>query len=267
MSSGRTLSFAATLCALAALSLPAQSIVHYAPGARRYHLISVVTRSQDVGGQQMQSKLTNEQLVSVALSAHGKDTLDFSYTMDSSALAADPPMELPDLSRMKGAQVQGHMAPTGKVYSYTSSAQKNDPDMQNLVDGMSRFLIVLPNDAKRGSTWVDTTRSTIDQNGAHLDLTSITTSRVVDDTTFHGQHAWRVRRSVALTMAGTQSQMGQSLTIDGAGTGEGIYYLSTSGVYLGSTATEQMQMKIVRKDTGQTIPVTQAVSSKVELLD
>lgn len=267
MSFGRTLSFAVALCSLSAFSVAAQSIVRYSPGSRRYHSISVITRSQEVNGQQMQSKLTNEQLVSVSLSPRGKDTLTFSYTMDSSAIVADPPMELPDISRMKGAHVEGNMAPSGKVYSYTSSAKKNDPDMQNLVDGMSRFLIVLPNDAKRGSTWTDTTHNTIDQNGAHLDLTSIATSKIVDDTTFSGQHAWRVRRTTALSMNGTQSQMGQVLVISGAGTGNGIYYLGASGIYLGSAATEHMQMKIVRKETGETIPVTQVVSSKVELLN
>jgi hypothetical protein len=158
------------------------------------------------------------------------------------------------------------MAATGKVSSYTSTAQKNDPDMQRLVEGMSQFLIVLPRDAKRGSTWTDTTHGTVEQNGAHLNTTSIITSKIIDDTTFDGQHAWRVRRSMALSMSGTQAGTGQSLTIDGTGTGDGIYYLSAAGVYLGSTATQNMRMKVVAKETGETIPVTQAVTSKVELL-
>ena len=267
MSSGRTLALTVALCALGAAALPAQSVARYSAGTRRYHLISVVTRAEDRNGQHNEFKVTNEQIVSVALAAHGKDSLDFSYTMDSSSINSDPPITLPDISRMKGAQVHGVMGPTGKVFTYASTADKNDPDMQNLVEGMSRFLVVLPQNAKHGSTWTDTTRNTVEQNGAHLNLTSIVTSTIIDDTTFNGQTAWRVQRNILLSMGGTQSAMGQSVDIDGKGTGQGIYYLSTSGVYLGSTSTQNMQMMIKQKETGETVPVSQAVTSKVELIN
>lgn len=266
MSLGRMLIFAITLGSAGAAASPAQELSTYAPGTRRYHLISVITRGQDQNGQHSEFKITNEQIVSITLAPHAKDTLDFSYTMDSSSIVADPPIQLPDISKMKGTQVRGVMSPSGKVYTYTSSAEKNDPDMQNLVEGMSRFLVALPAHPRIGSKWVDTTNNAVEQNGAHLDLKTITTSTILGDTTFNGQRAWRVHRAADLAIAGSQSALGQNLTVDGHGNGDGVYYISRDGVFLGSAASQTMAMNISEKETGKTIPVTQAVTSKVELL-
>lgn len=266
MSLRRTLTIVSLLGGAIVTAAPAQNMATYAPGTRRYHLISVITRGEDQNGQHSEFKITNEQIVSVILAHHAGDTLDFSYTMDSSTIVADPPIELPDISKMKGTRVHGVMSPSGKVYHYTSSAEPNDPDMQNLVEGMSRFLVPLPERAHVGSTWVDTTNNAVEQNGAHLDLKTITTSTILGDTTYNRQRAWRVHRAAALTIAGSQAALGQSLTIDGHGSGEGVYYISSDGVFLGSAASQTMAMNISEKETGKTIPVTQAVTSRVELL-
>lgn len=266
MSLVRTLSLVAALSALATTALPAQAVATYSPGSRRYHLMSVISRDQEQDGQHNKFKITNEQIVSVTLGAHAKDTLDFSYTMDSSSVAADPPVTLPDVSAMKGTQVRGVMSPSGKVYTFTSSAEQNDPDMQNLVAGMTRFLVTLPQRPRVGNKWVDTTSNKQEGNGAHLDLKTITTSTIVGDTTFQGQHAWRVHRAADLTIAGTQSTLDQDLTVDGHGDGEGDYYISSDGVYLGSIANQTMKMNVTEKTSGKSIPVTQTVTSKVELL-
>lgn len=266
MSLGRTLSLICALSALAVTALPAQTVASYSPGSRRYHLISVIARDQEQAGQHNTFKITNEQIVSVTLAAHAKDTLDFSYTMDSSSVVADPPVSLPDISGMKGTQVRGVMSPSGKVYSFTSSAEQNDPDMQNLVRGMTRFLITLPPHPRVGSKWVDTTNNKQDANGAHLDLKTITRSTILGDTTFQGKRAWRVHREADLSIAGTQSTLDQDLAVDGHGNGDGVYYISSDGVYLGSTANETMKMNVTEKNSGKSIPVTQTVTSRVELL-
>ena len=266
MSLGRTFSLSTALCTLALVALPAQAVPTYAPGSRRYHLMSVITRDQEQDGQHSKFAITNEQVVTVTIAAHAKDTLDFSYTMDSSSVAADPPVTLPDISGMKGTEVRGVMSPSGKVYTFTSSAQQNDPDMQNLVAGMTRFLVTLPRRPRVGSTWADTTRNDQDANGAHLDLKTVTTSTILGDTTFHGQHAWRVHRAAELSITGTQSALDRDLTVDGHGNGEGDYYISREGVYLGSNANQMMKMNVTEKASGKTIPVTQTVTSKVELL-
>ena len=256
----------ASLPAFAAATLTAQKPITYAPGSARYHLISVITRSQEQGGQKAEFKITNEQQVTVTLSAHGKDTLDFAYTLDSSTVVSNPPVQLPDVSKLVGTSVKGSMSAHGKVYALSSTAADTDSDAKNLVEGMSKFLLPLPEDAAVGSRWTDTTVNSVSGEGNKLDMSAITTSRVVGDTTFKGQKAWRVERTSALTLQGKQSQGGQELQVEGQGTGNGTYYVGANGLYLGSSATQRMNMRITIPATGESVPVTQAVTSTVEMM-
>jgi hypothetical protein len=249
-----------------AATLAAQKPIVYAPGSARYHIISVVTRSQEMGGQKAEIKITNEQQLSVKLAEHGKDTLDFAYTVDSSDVVSEPPITLPDVSKLVGTSVTGLMSRHGKVYELTSNAADSDANAKNLVEGMRSFLLALPEDAAVGSSWTDTTINSISGQAGNLAMSTITTSTVVGDTTFHGHKAWRVQRSSILEIQGKQSQAGQELQVEGSGTGNGTHYLGVDGKYLGSSATQRMSMQITIPSTGQTVPVTQAVTSKVEMV-
>lgn len=262
----RAVAAVATLASLPALSIAAQTpqgSIAYSPGNSRYRIISVVTRSQEQGGQR-QFRITNEQQLSVALTAHGKDTLDFAYTVDSSSVVSEPEIPLPDVSKLVGTTVKGSMSTHGKVYEMTSNAADSDMDARNLVEGMRKFLLPLPEDAKVGKSWTDTTINSVSGNGGKLDMSAITTSRVVGDTTFDGQKAWRVERTTIMSIHGTQNQAGQELQVEGDGQGNGTHYLGVNGTYLGSTATQRMNMRITIPAAGQTVPVTQVVTSTVE---
>lgn len=260
---------AAAVAALALLPIhsPAaqasQRPIVYSPGNARYRIISVVTRSQEQGGTR-EFRITNEQQLSVKLTEHGKDTLDFAYTVDSSKVVSDPQIPLPDVSKLAGTTVKGSMSAHGKVYEMTSNAADSDMDARNLVEGMRKFLLPLPEDAAVGKSWTDTTINSVSGNGGKLDMSAITTSRVVGDTTFDGQKAWRVERTSVMSIHGTQNQAGQELQVEGDGTGNGTHYLGVNGTYLGSTATQRMNMRITIPAAGQTVPVTQVVTSTVE---
>lgn len=256
----------ASLPELVTTASMAQKPIAYAPGSARYHITSVVTRAQEQGGRRAEIKITNEQEVSVELSAHGKDTLGFAFTVDSSNVVSDPAIPLPDVSKLVGTSVKGIMSTHGKVYELTSNAADSDANAQNLVEGMRRFLPKFPEDAAVGSSWTDTTINSVSGEAGKLDMSTITTSKVVGDTTFHGQKAWRVERTSVLSIQGKQSQAGQELQVEGSGTGNGAYYLGANGTYLGSSATQRMNMRITLPATGQSVPVTQAVTSTVEMM-
>ena len=266
MSLGRTLSLSALSIGMVATTMPAQTAATYSPGTRRYHLIAVTTRSADQDGQHSVFRITTEQILSVKITARTADTLDFSYTMDSSSIVTDPPMTMPDISGMKGTEVHGVMSPSGTVYSYTSAVDTNDADKQQLVAGMSKFLVPLPQHAHVGSRWVDTTNKNTQQNGNRLDQRTITTSTMLADTTFDGQRAWRVRRQDDLSIAGSQNSLGSHQTLDGHGTGDAVYYISSTGVYLGSVGSQTTQVKLTEKESGKTTPGTLAATLRVELL-
>jgi hypothetical protein len=226
----------------------------------------VVTRSQEVGGQKAEIKITNEQELAVQLSEHGKDTLDFAYTVDSSNVVSEPSIPLPDVSKLVGTSVTGLMSAHGKVYEMTSNAADSDANAKSLVEGMRKFLLALPEDAAVGSSWTDTTLNSVSGEAGKLEMSTITTSKVVGDTTYQGQKAWRVQRSSILSIQGKQSQAGQEMQVEGSGSGNGTHYLGMDGRYLGSSATQRMTMRITLPATGQTVPVTQAVTSTVEMI-
>lgn len=265
MSISRTSIITAFAVLAGAAALPAQGHLGYAPGAQRYHLVSIITRSQEMAGQKTQFRITNEQQVSVKLEQRGRDTLDFAYTLDSSRITSDPPAELPDVGKLQGTMVHGSMSPLGKVYT-ASVMGAQEADSKNLVDGMTRFLVTLPKDAKVGSTWTDTTRNSVKAEGNNLDMNTVTTSKILGDTTFAGKKAWRVQRSSVLVISGDQNQNGQRMHIDGHGTGASMYYISETGTYLGSAGSQNMAMSISLPGSGQTVPVNQTVTSKVELM-
>ena len=259
------------LFALAALvgaaPLASQGTVRYAPGARHYHLISVLKRTQETQGQKTEYQITNEQRFSLNIIARSKDTLRFAVTLDSSRLSSNLPVQLPDLSKLQGTQVSGAMSPSGKVYSVTASVVADSgTDTQSLVEGMSRFLLQVPPGVKVGSSWVDTSTSMVNRDGNDLESRTITTTTLLGDTTFAGEKAWRFERKLVLQIGGTQVQGSDQLAVKGDGTGSGMYYVSTKGVYLGSTATQSMTMTVAIASKRLTIPVTQSVVSKVELL-
>jgi hypothetical protein len=246
--------------------LTGQQPITYAPGARRYHLRSVVTRVQEVQGQKTTFTITNEQRVTVRLSPRGTDTLDFTYTLDSSRLSSEPAAELPDVTKMQGTTISGSMSRSGHVYAYRSSLDDDSPDARSLVEGMSRFLMPLPKDAHVGSTWADTAHNSVRRDGNDIDMRTITSSTILGDTVYRGEPAWRVQRKSVLSLTGNQNQMGRTLHVEGTGDAAGMYYLSRSGVYLGSSATQNMKMTVTLPGGGISVPVTQTVVSIVELL-
>src|SRR5918912_3921516 len=166
----RTIPLIALAAFAGATYVPAQGTVRYAPGARRYHLTSVVKRTQEIEGQKTEFQITNEQRVSLNIVQHGKDTLRFAVTLDSTKLSSNLPVQLPDLSKLRGTQVSGAMSPSGKVYTITSSiVADSGTDAQSLVEGMSRFLIAVPRSARVGSSWADTATSTVRRAGNDLE--------------------------------------------------------------------------------------------------
>lgn len=256
----------AMVASCVAPALAAQGVITYAPGTHRYHLISVISRTQEQAGQKADFEITNEQMVSLELQRHAGDTLDFAVTLDSTALRSNrPDVQLPDVSKMKGTRVTGLMSRTGKVYSHKSSLGEEDEDSRSLIEGMTRFLVSPPANARVGTHWTDTTSSTVQRNGAALQMRTITTSTVLGDTLYAGQKAWRVERKSVLSLHGTQDEMGQTLSVDGNGSGSGMYYVSAAGTYLGSGASQTMHMTVT--PPGQAaVPIQQVVTSRVELM-
>lgn len=256
---------------LAAGTLPALGQIHYAPTTQHYRLHSTVRRIAEQNGQKTDGTITNDQLVTMAIqSARGKsvvtdrDTLHFAVSLDSTVMSSTLTVQLPDISVMQGTTVTGDMLPNGKVLNFKSDTKAADGvDRESIVSSMAHFLLPLPVSAANGSNWTDTANTNVSKDDNTIQTQTITTSSVVGDTTYAGQKAWRVRRQSVLKISGSQKQTNQVITMVGDGTGEGMYYIGSNGVYLGSTATQKMNMTL--KAAGTVIPVTQTATSTVEI--
>jgi hypothetical protein len=69
-----------------------------------------------------------------------------------------------------------------------------------------------------------------------------------------------------LTLKGTAVQGNEPISVQGDGTGQGMYYISDRGVFLAATADQKMNMTIDIPSRGMKIPVMQTVRSTTELL-
>jgi len=252
---------------LGAGALSAQSGgITYAPGSHRYRVTSTVTYLQEARGRKAQVDIDTQQEVTVKVAAHARDTLDYEITLDSITVSSKPQIQLPDVKAYVGLSVTGTMSTGGQVFSLTPSIDSTgNPAVQQFVEGLRHFLVAFPAKARVGSSWADTITATAGPNGQPVDSRTITTSRVAGDTAYAGQKAWRVERSIGTTIKGTVEQAGQQFPVEGNGTGSASYYVSRSGVYLGSTTSQKMTITSTAPD-GSPQPITQTAVSKTELI-
>ncbi|HEY9516851.1 MAG TPA: hypothetical protein VIQ74_14330 [Gemmatimonadaceae bacterium] len=264
-----TISAAFLLCAplLGAGALAAQSgPIRYAPGSHRYRVTSTVTYVQEAHGRKAKVDIDTHQQVTIKVAAHGRDTLDYEITLDSITVSSKPAIPLPDVTDYVGLSVKGAMSTGGKVFSLTPSIDSaGNPAVQQFVEGLRHFLVAFPANAKVGSSWADTITAAASPNGQAVDSRTITTSRVAGDTAYAGQKAWRVERSIGTAIKGTVDQGGQPFPVEGNGTGSASFYVSQSGVYLGSTMSQKMTITSTAPD-GTPQPITQTAVSKTELI-
>lgn len=245
-------------------SLSAQGAFSYAPGKNTYRHTEVRKTSQEVMGQKQDIDITTLERVSLAIAPKTGDSLAFVFTVDSASMTASMPQAQRDLSKLVGTTVTGVMSKRGKAYTAVSSL--TDAEGQNMAEGLKHFLVTFPENPKVGSTWVDTVTVKPVVEGLDITTVVIVTSKILGDTTIAGEKAWRVEQNATLTTTGSGNQGGQALVFDGTGTTSGMAYVSAKGVYMGSSSTQNQAMTITIPGAGMTIPMTTAVTSKVELV-
>lgn len=256
---------------LAAGTLPALGQIHYAPGLQHYRLHLTDRRVQEQNGQKSEGTITNDQLVTIDLRGpHNtgevgrNDTLRFAMSLDSISLNSTYSVALPDVSAMQGTTVSGEMLPSGKVLNFKSDTKATDGvDRSSMVESMAHFFLTLPDTAKMGSKWTDTTNANVSSNGTIMQSQTIATTSVVGDTTYDGQRAWRIQRQAIFTINASQAQEKQQITMSGNGTGEGTFYIGFNGVYLASVWVKKMNLVV--KAAGTVTPATTTSTSTVEL--
>ena len=234
----------------------------YAPGTSRYRLTAVNKLTQEAQGQKVEQEVTSEQKLTVVLGRQAADTLSFAMTLDSAKVqtSAGP---APDLSALIGLKVTGALSPFGVVYVAKGPEGPGSEMSGPLADEMSRFLPRLRPALAIGTSWTDTTSGKVAQMGISLDRTVISTSKVVGDTTYQGERAWRIERATQATFAGTGTTQGQPLTMAGTSKGSDNLFVARNGIYLGGLMSNAATIKVTLVATGMEVGLTQNQSTTI----
>jgi hypothetical protein len=254
----------AAVAVLAAAPVGAQQF-QYIPGTSQYRLTAVNKLTQEAQGQKVEQEVTSEQKLTVVLGRQGRDTLSFAMTLDSAKVqtSAGPG---PDLSSLIGLKVTGALSPLGLLY-VTKAPEGPGSEMAGPVaDEMSRFLPRLRPALALGTTWTDTIAGKVNQMGISLDRTVITTSKVVGDTTYQGQRAWKIDRATQTTFVGTGTSQGQPLTMEGTSKGTDNIFVARNGIYLGGLMNNAATIKVTLVANGMEVGLTQNQNTTITLV-
>jgi hypothetical protein len=253
----RSLTSAAAVAAAILFASPVEGQrFEYAPGTAQYRLSAVNKLTQEAAGQKVEQEVTAEQRLTVVLGRQGRDTLSFAMTLDSAKVSTTLG-PAPDVSALLGLKVSGVLSPLGVIYSSKAPEGTTSELAGPVADEMTRFLPRLRPALTVGTTWTDTTSGKVNQRGITLDRMVITTSKVVGDTTYQGERAWRIDRTTRATFAGTGTTEGQPLTMEGTSNGTDNLYVARTGVYLGGSMSNAATIKVTLVANGTEIGLTQ----------
>ena len=232
----------------------------YAPGVHRYRVTREARSSQEVMGTVQTGTVTTFEELTLDLRAAARDTMRFSFTVDSASRQSDMP-GAGDMPPIKGRRVSGRVSAQGMVFDF----DRDSSGAEDLSAGYRNFLPHLPAQPFAvGLTWADTVRTPFTQAGIQGTTMTIIASRVLGDTTIGDQKAWRLERTGTLSMSGTGNQDGADLILSGAGTANGVSYIAASGVYLGASSTQELSINVEVPAASMTIPIKQTTVTKIE---
>ncbi|MEO5818571.1 MAG: hypothetical protein ABIT20_25095 [Gemmatimonadaceae bacterium] len=247
----------------AAAPLSAQS-VEYAAGTTRYRISTTTKGSQSSPMGSGDFEIGLRQQVTVNLMKHAKDTVMATITIDSIALKTVGPS--PDVSSLVGKPMVALISPTGKFYSTEPAAGTVDPALAQITEGVSHILPSYRANLASGMTWADTVSGKVNQQGMDLDRTSVTTYKVSGDTTIGGQKAMRVERSSNVKATGSGTMQNTPVTMETVGNSTGAFFLTSKGVYLGGTNTDDVNLKITILAQNTEITIKQVAQTTTEAI-
>lgn len=246
----------------------AQVTAAYAPGKLRYHVTTVSTRAQPLGGGRapFDFSTTTNQWIALEVAPQSSDTLKVAITVDSIRITSTLDAPPPDISVLQGAKFTGTMSPRGRIYSLAPAARSTDGKLGATATALKRFLLPLPaRSLAPGASWADTVVEHPKIGTINITSSSVTTYKVAGDTTVSGQHAWRIDRYTTIAQIGKGTEAGQPLEISSSGTVTGMQFFTDKGVLLGGQSTQRTDLT-EKMNESEGAPIQQTFKSTVELL-
>jgi hypothetical protein len=246
----------------------AQGTAAYAPGKHRYHVTTVSTRDQALGGGRapFDFSTTTNQWINLEVAPQSNDTLKLTITVDSIRVTSTLDAPPPDVSVLQGAKFSGTMSPRGRIYSLAPAAGSTDGKLGATATALKRFLLPLPaRSLAPGASWADTVVEHPKVGTIDITSSSVTTYKVAGDTTVSGQRAWRIDRYTTIAQLGKGTEAGQPLEISSSGTVTGMQFFTDTGVLLGGQSTQRTDL-MEKMNQSEGAPIQQTFKSTVELI-
>lgn len=232
----------------------------YAPGISQYRVTSQLNQTSEMMGEAQERQVTTMQLVTVEIERGSPDTLRIHIVIDSARVEPTMPAGVENLV---GVRLSGTMSPRGRIYDLQPPEElRDEAEVQSTVLSMRHFLVGLPSSTRSGTAWTDTTDSAVETTDLDMVRRVIARSTLAGDTSFAGQRAQRIQQSVDVSISGTASGQGQTVLISGVGTGVATYYVSSSGIYLGSRSEQETTMEFTFGE--MKMPLRQTMTATVE---
>jgi hypothetical protein len=111
---------------------------------------------------------------------------------------------------------------------------------------LARELLILPPSALAvGTTWSDTTVTTLCRGGVPVTTTAVQRFTVLGSTRIDGDEAVAIERSSESTISGTTRLRGRTVAVSGSGRGRATFYASVErGAILGADGTYETELTI-----------------------
>ncbi|MEO6529168.1 MAG: hypothetical protein ABIP93_21290 [Gemmatimonadaceae bacterium] len=235
--------------------------LEYAAGTTKYRVSTTTKGSQTTPIGNSDFELGLRQQITLNLARQSKDTLLATITLDSIALSGAPATA--DVSSLMGAKFTSLVSPTGRVYSTKAPAGAN-PLVSQIAEAITRFLPSYHGDLKPGLAWSDTTSGKMNQQGMDVDRTMVSNFTVEGDTMIGGVKAYKVARVSSVKAAGSGTSQGVPVSMESSSTSNGTFFLSDSGVFLGATSDDDMNLKLKILAQGAEISMKQSARTKIE---
>jgi hypothetical protein len=236
--------------------------VSYAAGTSQYRTTGSSKMVQEVMGQKMDAEVTMSRLVTVDVAPRGGDTLAVTIRLDSlsSTMGAMP---APGLDALLGTTVVSLVSPAGVHYSHSIGDDKGNPAAEGIADELARVLPRVRGQLRAGASWTDTIADKGNQAGIDVDRVAIIVSTVAGEETFAGTKAWRINRTADVTISGSGTSQGQPMALEGVVKSSGAVFV-TPTAYLGSTQSDEANMKVTMLANGMEVAITQSGTQTTE---
>jgi hypothetical protein len=264
----RRVALLVSACAIVTSVASAQGTATYAPGKLRYHVTTISTRAQPLGGGRapFDFTTTTNQWIALEVTPQSTDTLKVAITVDSIRITSTLDAPPPDVAVLQGAKFMGTMSPRGRIYTLSPVASSTDGKLGATATALKRFLLPLPaRSLAPGASWADTVVEHPKVGTINITSSSVTTYKVAGDTTVSGQHAWRIDRYTTIAQLGKGTEAGQPLEISTSGTVTGMQFFTDKGVLLGGQSTQRTDLT-EKMNESEGAPIQQTFKSTVELL-